>query len=429
VKTLATFGFIFLSFSGQLSGQQYHFEKITELQGLSDNRVTCFLKDRTGFLWIGTANGLNRYDGHEFRTYRPGQHRYKISHEQINDIEQDAQGSLWIATWNGINLLNPETDSLIIFTPDKDDYSQKKNKISSSLTWDIYIDRAGLVWIAPDARDLCYYDPSSREFTYFPWREFVKTRLPQRSRSNYTAIQKIERKSADELWLGTTLGLFSFHTNTHVFRYHGGDDPFDFISIYHDSIDQHIFFGQENLYVYDIRNERLKKITPESDRQLIPTGKLPVLIPTLTGLWTIHPESQKASRVFLDSKDPFSLHHKNVNTVYQDRETLWIGTSDGIRLYDRYLNLFHFTPLLPDTLHASAGNIFHVLDNDRHQRYYFSSYTGNRLIIINKQNGERQELTSIAGKPLLKCSRTFEDSKQRLWVLTLGFDRQPHIRF
>ena len=81
---------LLLALSGK--GQRYHFEKITELQGLSDNRVTCFLKDSEGFMWIGTANGLNRYDGYEFRVYGPGQQRYVLSHEHINRTRMGGYG-------------------------------------------------------------------------------------------------------------------------------------------------------------------------------------------------------------------------------------------------------------------------------------------------------------------------------------------------
>src|SRR5690349_3089500 len=105
---------------------QYNtYESITELNGLSDNRVTCFKQDRQGFMWIGTENGLNRYDGHEFIIYRPGQSERILSYEHINDIEQDARGRMWVATWNGLNVIDPEDDSLIVFSPDLDSIRNK----------------------------------------------------------------------------------------------------------------------------------------------------------------------------------------------------------------------------------------------------------------------------------------------------------------
>src|SRR5687768_10173377 len=82
---------------------QYYFDKLTEENGLSDNRVTSFLKDKTGFLWIGTRNGLNRYDGNTFTIFRPAAGN-SISSEEITDIVQDATGKIWVSTLNGLNI-------------------------------------------------------------------------------------------------------------------------------------------------------------------------------------------------------------------------------------------------------------------------------------------------------------------------------------
>ena len=194
VKSL-TRKFLFLIgiLPGLAEAQSFHFDKLTEFIGLSDNRVTCFKQDHSGFLWIGTENGLNRYDCHSFKIYRPGQKKQSLSHEHINDIEEDEKGRLWIATWSGLNVLDPLSDSLYVFTPDEDAYRQKKTKIASIMVWDSYIDKAGRVWLALDNRDLCYYDPRSGEVTYFPWRTYIKETLPPTG-TRYKSIQKIIRK-------------------------------------------------------------------------------------------------------------------------------------------------------------------------------------------------------------------------------------------
>jgi ligand-binding sensor domain-containing protein len=205
-------------------GQRFYFEKISESEGLSDNRVTCFMKDKTGFMWIGTENGLNRYDGHQFRIYRPGQNKFTLSHEHINDIEQDHKGRLWIATWSGLNVLDVDQDSLYVFSPDNDIHKQKKTRIPSTLIWDTFIDKDRRVWIAADVRDLSYYDQDKDEFVTYPWMNFVRSNLPSSTINPYSSIQKIIPKSDHEIWLGTTRGLFSFDMTTSTFRFHGGDE-------------------------------------------------------------------------------------------------------------------------------------------------------------------------------------------------------------
>ena len=414
----ATFIVLFCLLTSLAKGQYYHFETITEQHGLSDNRVTCFLKDRTGFMWIGTANGLNRYDGFQFRIYRPGNKQFNISHEHINDIEQDKSGRLWIATWNGLNVLDVEKDSLYIFSSDDKASRQNKDKLSSALIWDIYADVQNRIWIAPDSRDLCYYDLMTRAFIYFPWRTFVQKTLPTRPTSAYTAIQKIIPKSADELWLGTTAGLFSFNTRKYTFEYHGGDDPADFVSIRTSADQEKVFFGQEKLYVFHTDSSALHEVAPRSITPFTLSHHEIFIIPTLKGLWILDPETEQAAPLLVDDVNPFSIHHENVTDVYQHGGITWIGTSRGIRIHDQHTNLFPFTPVFTDASTSLSGNCYHILDSEKDGKYYISSYTLNKLIVIDKKNGSIQEIISLDGKPLLKCAYTFEDSQQRLWVLT-----------
>jgi ligand-binding sensor domain-containing protein len=267
-----------------LSAQFIPNQTLTEEDGLSDNRITCFMKDQTGFIWIGTENGLNRYDGHQFVIYRPGQSQRRISHEHINDVAQDRAGRLWIATWSGLNVLDPATDSLHVFTPDDDAYRQKVSGIASSITWDIYIDKTDRIWLALDVRDLCYYDPTTKTFSYFPWQNFVEEKLPA-YRSSYKSIQKIHRKSDDELWLGTTLGLFSFNITTGEFRFHGGERPYDFTSFYYDEESGRAYFGQQSLFRYEVREDRLVRYDSLNEPYLFDLHRELIAMPTLYQLW------------------------------------------------------------------------------------------------------------------------------------------------
>src|SRR6478609_9465550 len=277
------------------SAQMYHFEKLSEFHGLSDNRVTCFQKDRTGFMWIGTENGLNRYDGHTFQIYRPGQTTRSLSHEHINDIEEDSHGQLWISTWGGLNVINPDNDSLFVFLPGEDGSGRSKTKIASSLIWDSHIDQHERIWLAVDVRDLCYYDPVQKEFSYFPWHDFVKSTLPEHQ-SSYRSIQKIIQKSDHELWLGTTLGLFSFNISTKTFQYHGGDAPEDFIDMHYDSLRQRIFFGQVKLYMYDISKDHLQTIESNSSSASSDLkSNNTILLPSLSGLWAVDKITNRAN--------------------------------------------------------------------------------------------------------------------------------------
>jgi signal transduction histidine kinase/ligand-binding sensor domain-containing protein len=398
--------------------QSYHFKTVAETHGLSDNRVTCFQKDRTGFMWIGTENGLNRYDGHAFKIYRPGQTKFKLSHEHINDIEEDARGHLWVATWHGLNVIDPTNDSLRIFLPDVDDGRQQKTRIASSLVWDSHIDRKGRVWLAVDVRDLCYYDPQQKEFTYLPWQDFVKENLPQ-YKSVYKSIHKIIAKSDDELWLGTTLGLFSYNIHTQAFRHHGGDAPEDFVSIHYDSIRQLVYFAQRKVYAYDVRNNSFRQIKQSANTTSTNLkSSSSIWLPSLTELWAVDKATEQATILTIGKNNSFTVQHEKVSDVFHDHGITWLGTSAGISIYDSDTDIFPFIQLFPESAQSGMGKTFYVLDQEQDNVYYVSSYAQNSLILLNQQTGVNKEIYTIGTKPLLFCNKMMEDSHHRLWILS-----------
>lgn len=85
-----------------------NFSPITSIQGLSQNEVRCIHQDKAGFLWIGTQDGLNRYDGYEFKKYSKNPFdKNSLSNDRINAIVENSAGKLWIGTDDGIDLFDP----------------------------------------------------------------------------------------------------------------------------------------------------------------------------------------------------------------------------------------------------------------------------------------------------------------------------------
>lgn len=82
-----------------VAGQHVRFERISIEQGLSHSTVNCILQDSKGFMWLGTNDGLNRYDGHDFTLYKhvPSD-PHSLSHNHIKSLHQDQFGTLWVGT-------------------------------------------------------------------------------------------------------------------------------------------------------------------------------------------------------------------------------------------------------------------------------------------------------------------------------------------
>src|SRR5688572_24797793 len=160
--------FLILPFTCLLSTPmqgQYYFDQLTEENGLSDNRVTCFMKDRTGFLWIGTKNGLNRFDGNSYKVFKPAGVN-SISSEEINDIVQDTAGKIWVATMNGINSYDPQKNRWETMMPNEGD---TEDGLPNYLVWDLYADEQNRIWIVSDVWEFSVYDPASKKFTFYDW--------------------------------------------------------------------------------------------------------------------------------------------------------------------------------------------------------------------------------------------------------------------
>jgi len=420
----------------------YHFENLTEADGLSDNRVTCFLKDRTGFMWIGTENGLNRFDGHSFLTYLPGKPGFSISNIFIYDIEQDSRGRLWVATPRGLNMIDTEKGTTTVFI------SEKKAGIPSDLVWDTYIDRQDRVWIAPDNRDLCYYDIKKGSLFCIPWLRFVTENFPEQ-RGKYKSIRKIYYKSDDELWLGTAVGLFSYRISTGQFIYHKSFDADHFLQLETSADGRMVYFAQNpfpSLEVLDLATGNKQDVpwkgisfnAPAYERsnhcedyRWLPAGKHIVEINTVTGEALLIPHKPD---------DPFSLPDGLVRTIYRDNTGLvWVATSNGAGKFDPAMDPFSFTCVLPSFKRSGSEEndlfrcnhaIHTIFYSKQDNRYYMGSPATNSLIIRDKATGKTETLTHIHGIPLRHCSVVFEDSRGLLWVLAgrnaFCYDRSSH---
>src|SRR6266702_1133369 len=89
---------------------QIKFEHIGTREGLSQININCIIQDSRGFMWVGARNGLNRYDGYKFVTYRyDSKNANTISNNMIVDLAEDSKGNIWIATQNGLNRYDRNT--------------------------------------------------------------------------------------------------------------------------------------------------------------------------------------------------------------------------------------------------------------------------------------------------------------------------------
>lgn len=183
------------------------FTHITEQNGLSDDHVQCILRDRHGFMWIGTTDGLNRMDGSAITVFR---HRNNDSSSLISNnilsLAEDERGNIWIGTTGGLSMLDPIQLVFRSFLPPLSNYG------AAAIINSIIPERPDLVWIATDG-GLAGLDPLTGTFSF----HFNTEALRNKPSSHANKITKLIRTHNGQYWMSTADGVWSFEPKKNGF--------------------------------------------------------------------------------------------------------------------------------------------------------------------------------------------------------------------
>jgi signal transduction histidine kinase/ligand-binding sensor domain-containing protein len=270
------------------------FEHLTNEQGLSNNRVLAVIRDSMGFMWFGTLDGLNRYDGYEFRVFRHDlEDEHSLSADFVMALYQDRDDFLWVGTsGGGLNRYDPATEQFEHYRHDPAD----PNTLSSDNVAALYQDREGILWIGTDGGGLNRYDAITATFTRY-------TNNPDDPYSlSHNVVWAIHEDEQGVLWVGTDGGgLNRFDRETGHFIAHR-HDPGNPDSLGGDSV-LAIEQGQDGSLWLGTRSSGLDRFDLETER-------------------FVHYQ--------FDPNEPFSLSNDSVWDLYADPlGIVWIGTSGG----------------------------------------------------------------------------------------------------
>lgn len=185
------------------------FERLSLEEGLSHHTVFCMLQDQKGFLWVGTADGLNKFDGYQFQVYRHDpENPHSISDNYILSLEEDAKGNIWIGTLGGgLNHYSYEADRFIRYLAKGGENSLSHNSVQ--VVFEAKKD-PGIMWIGT-LGGLNRLDTQTGQFTQFQ-------NNPQDIRSlSHNEVRCIYQDHLGGLWIGTSGGLNKLNKNTGKF--------------------------------------------------------------------------------------------------------------------------------------------------------------------------------------------------------------------
>lgn len=105
------------------TNENINFKNIGIRDGLSQSTAEVIFQDSRGYIWIGTADGLNRYDGYDFKIYKySADSQNSLTSNYIVDINEDQDGNIWVGTPTGLNKINMSTGNIINYTKDENFY-------------------------------------------------------------------------------------------------------------------------------------------------------------------------------------------------------------------------------------------------------------------------------------------------------------------
>ena len=408
---------------------EMRFEHLSLQQGLSDGIVTCVLQDRKGFLWVGTEDGLNRYDGYRFIVYKQSptrSHRLHSSH--ILSLYEDHQGVLWIGTEEGLHTYNRSTDRFTPHGTEENDPNGLKNHDIQV----IYEDTTHRLWIGT-GEGVYIYDRAQQTFV----RPF--THLANKLSLQHDNIQTIYQDHAGILWFGTESGLYH-HDGNHLARY--AHDPEGPDSLGHDEVNaiykDHlgtlwIGASEGGLYRFDQETGRFRSYQTEpGDVRSLSHNKVNAIfedrakvlwIGTLNGLNKFDRASETFTRYQLDPANPHSLSYNEINTIFEDQSgVLWIGTDGGgLNKFNRRTEPFQHYQHNPNAPHSLSHNRVQALYEDHTGVLWIGTEVaglnrwdpGTRQFVHYQHDPENPHSLSIN-----EVTALLEDATGTLWVGT-----------
>lgn len=192
-RSLSTFLFLYLFTCFLTAENHLVFDQISMQHGLSQNTVRAILVDRKGFVWAGTVDGLNRYDGYHFINYKPqlGNPNSLVDH-RIKDVFQDRDGYLWIKTYKDVFCCyNPKTDSFVTYTTSTD----------ASLYTSLFETSNGDIWLSGDTHGMLRIRKDNGIFTSSPFKVHNTVGVKKRNRFLF-------EDSKQNIWFGGDAGLY-----------------------------------------------------------------------------------------------------------------------------------------------------------------------------------------------------------------------------
>ncbi|WP_122639513.1 ligand-binding sensor domain-containing protein [Romboutsia sp. Marseille-P6047] len=364
---------------------EFMFYNLTTSDGLSQASINSIYQDSSDYIWIGTKNGLNRYNGFKFEIYNKGfSEKRNIIDSYITCLNEDLNNNLWVGTHDGLSKINLKTEKIT-------NYTVTNSSLSSNKIMDIKINNQGDIIIAT-SNGLNIYDHTKDNFISLVKQDF---------KLSYSKILSIEFYNDNEIYMISKNHLLKYdmiNNEYSIIKSLTEDAIFTTLSLYKDAI----YLGTEydGLYVYNISTKEIDNkyklyINDDSGNSHtinhIYNDNTGIYVGSTNGLY-IYKENDFPKHFTNNSYDEYSLINNNISYIMKDSSgLLWIGTFCGISTVDCTLGISYYDNFVVDP--DVKNNIIVGTYEDVNENLWLGVY-GNGISILDKKNNTIKQLNT-----------------------------------
>lgn len=418
--------FICVMIAHLIYGQQkeYKFINFSSKNGLTSNSINTILKDRNGFMWFGTEDGLNRFDGQNFTSYRHREHdTTSIGRGPVVAMTQDQLGNIWLATNLSLSIYNLNQNSFISY-----DFSKYGWIIS------LCADHAGKIWVGTYS-GLFVFDPESKKIKSF------KANLSDKHQLHSNTVTCIFEDSHHNIWVGTNDGLHLYHRNKGFFtRFLNNPNNPESISSDHikciiEDKRGDLWIGTDNgglnvmnvkkatFNTYKSNNVDINTFSSNHIHKVVIDKAGQLWVGTEKGVDILDPQTGKVTRVKISFVEQnyftISTYGRSVRDIYIDDDGIyWIAIHQGgVNKYDTNLSFFNhkqFNPFDPNGLTGSSVMAFAESPSGD----IFIGTEGTGINIFNRKTGQVKPYRLKEQRANIASVIALEAAQGTMWVGT-----------